>query len=263
MNILDIYSRLRYGSMALEGEFLYPNGSTESAQYSQMGGTGACATDVSRAQKDLMCSSASIDWVSALFKARYQFSSSGSEATLSSTDAVQRRGVPAANRRESHSAGMWLGFASGDADAFKNGNGGVNMGVMHPNVRPSLLMFSGLKVQEPGMPGATVANAIFARGDYTFESPTSGAVTPSLVWGMLRETRSADAGKSLADTEGVGRYSDLGFELQVSYSYITTDFLKLGADLSFWKPGAAWSQKGTSAPDYVLGGRLSVSTVFH
>jgi hypothetical protein len=158
---------------------------------------------------------------------------------------------------------MWLGFASGDKDAFATGNDNVNMGVMHPNVRPSLLIFSGLDQSRPGMPGAIVANALFLRGEYTFESPTSGTIVPSVVWGQLRETRGADAGKTLDDTEGLGRFADLGMEFQVSYSYWTDDFLKIGAEASVLRPGSAWSSKGTSAPDFAVGGRLSVSTVFH
>jgi hypothetical protein len=263
MNILDIYSRLRYGALGFEGEFLYPNGSTESAQYEGMGGAGTCATDAAKAAKDLMCTSARVDWVSALFKARYQFSTGGVESTMSTSEAVARRGVPSASRRESHSAGLWLGFASGDKDALVSGNDNVNMGVMHPNVKPSLLMFNGLGNESAGMPGAMVGNAIFLRGEYTFESPTSGTIIPSVVWGRLRETRSADVGKTLADTNGVGRYADLGTEFQVSYSYVTEDFLKLGGEFSVLMPGSAWATKGSTAPDYAVGGRLLVSTVFH
>lgn len=263
LNILDIYSRLRYRSVALEGEFLYPNGTTESAQYEGQGGAGPCATDPVKKFKGLMCSEGKVDWVSGLFKAKYEFSNAGLNATQSVSEAVARRGIPSVNRRESHSLGLWTGFASGDSDAFQSGNNNVNMGVMHPNVQPSLLMFSSLGGRNAGMPGALVANTVFVRGEYTYESPTVGTLVPSVIWGTLRETRPADASKTLASTEGVGRYSNLGTEFQLSYSYLTTDYIKLGAEASFWLPGAAWAEKGTNAPSSVMGARVIVSTIFH
>ncbi len=257
MNILDLYSRLRYSSLFLEGEFLYPNGSTKSAQYRDLGGGAPCATDAALAKAHLMCEKGSIDWVSTLFRSRYQFSNSGgSDATLSASEATAKRGVPTVSRRETHSAGFWFGYAGGDAGALSGGNGtsGVTMGVMHPNIRPSLLMFSSVATPVAGMPGAVVGNAMFVRGDYTYESPTVGAFTPSLVWGMLRETQTG--------TTGYGRSPGLGIEADVAYSYLTTDFIKIGADVGVWFPGAAWSEKGSGRPGSVLGGRLAVSTNF-
>ncbi len=263
MNILDLYSRLRYGSVLLEGEFLYPNGSTQSAQYSQMGGADVCNTDASLRAKNLMCTSASLDWVSGLFKAKYIFSNTGTNPTQSSNEAATRRGVPTVTRRESHSAGVWLGFASGDSDAFATGNNNINLGVMHPNITPSLLMFSSLGNVTPGMPGALVSNALFARGEYTYESPTTGTIVPAIIWGRLNATRDPEPGKTLAASSGVGRYSNLGLEFQVAYSYMTTDFLKISAETALWLPGSAWTDSGSRSPDHVLGGRLSVSTIFH
>lgn len=259
MNILDLYSRLRYGSLFLEGEFLYPNGSTKSAQYRDLGGGAACATDTVLAAANLMCDKSSIDWVAMLFRARYQFSSSGGpDATLSATEAMTKRGVPTVNRRESHSTGFWFGYTGGDSGGLENSptSSAVNMGVMHPNIRPSLLMFSSVANPVAGMPGAVVRNAMFARGDYTYESPTMGSVSPSIIWANLRET-------ATGISEGVGRFSDLGIEGNVSYSYMTTDYLKLGGDLGVWFPGAAWATKGSARPSAVFGGRLSISTIFH
>jgi hypothetical protein len=266
MNVLDIYAKLRYGALLVEGEVLYPNGSTKSAEYADLGGATGCVSKQSLYAKNLMCERETIDAVSALFRTRYLISSSGgSEATLGANETLARRGIPTLRRRETHAAGLWFGYTSGDADAFVPGEKGnkITMGVMHPNVRPSLLMFNSIQMPIAGMPGASVQNSIFARAEYTYENPAAGSFTPAIIWGELNTTRPAGSGLSLAETEGYGRYADLGYEFNLGYSYMTTEFIKVGFDAGFWLPGAAWSKTGTETPTSALGGRLSLSTVFH
>ena len=133
---------------------------------------------------------------------------------------------------------------------------------MHPKIRPSLLMFNNVMPLTPGMPGSLVQNSLFVRGEYTYETPAAGAFTPALIWGVLRRTRSADSGKSVGESLGAGRYADLGLEFDVGYSYMTTEFIKLGFETGLWMPGRAWAVSGSGKPTESFGGRLSLSTVF-
>jgi hypothetical protein len=128
--------------------------------------------------------------------------------------------------------------------------------LFHPNIRPSLLMhnleseffasqLSHYNLNFPvGLSQRYLTNAMFLKGSYTFMSPKFGAITPSLIWSslwkqpLLKDINPYERG--IDDTARLPK--NLGFEVDVTYSYRRSDFLLFTFQGGVWKPGQAWGK---------------------
>lgn len=277
MRILDLFAKLHAGGFSLEGEMLYPSGSTNSPHYASLGGKSDVCPE--RRNKDLLyvtCDGQKYEGFAALLRTRYQFggtstsaatstgagASAPPSANLNATE-VSRQRLPTSLRLETHTAGLWLGYAKGDKDSFKGVGDDLKDNIisavpMHPNIRPSLLMHNTATASLPGMPGAVMQNGVFVRGEYTYESPTFGQLTPAIVWGQLDATNT----KAPTAENAVGRSKNLGIEFDLRYSYQTTDRVNLGVESGFWLPGKAWQTPTAGKMQPVYGIRTTASTTF-
>jgi hypothetical protein len=255
---LDLFSKIHAGSLGIEGELVFPS-------YANMGGSAdQCPVQKNPEELAVACDSQRFEGLAALFRMKYLFAgtASGPEGGLSlgSVEAARAR-LNTSLRSDSHTLGFWAGYARGDSDAFEGTgkkDGTIRTTPFHPNVRPALLMYGLTQKYVPGMPGNAVANTIFTRFDYTFESPGFGAISPALVWGRLEQSNN----KPTVAGVGYGRNKNLGFEMDLGYSYTTVDNLKIGLDSGVWFPGAAWALEGNSQPSATYGLRTSFSTSF-
>lgn len=275
LKIFDVYGRLFFNKFLVEGEFFLPTGTTSNHRYAELGGQELCPGHQDAASKGsrfgLTCNGQSVESVMFLMKLKQQFGGgavvgeTSSTASIAATEVARSR-LPTSQRPETHIIGLWTGFAKGDKDAFaqikeSEKDNKVSLASMHPNIRPSLLMFNNSVPSQPGMPGARVQNTIFARGEYTYESPSFGSITPSLIWGMLQTTNSNTLENASFDSSRLGKESSLGFELDVDYNYQTVDFVKWQVGAGVWFPGNAW-ETTESKPSMVFGARAGLSTSF-
>jgi len=264
LRTLDLFTRLYTGAFAGEFEVLYPSGKTKSLDYAQLGGRDTRCVAKNEDNSAITCESQRYEGLAALFKLRYQVAgtASGPDKTVSIAATENSRSRLATSLLgDSHTLGFSLGYSRGDSDAFgasKTRDTTIRTTPMHPNIRPAYLMYNPTAVPVPGMPGNAVMNTIFVRGDYTFEAPGFGAVTPAVIWGRLDQTNTKGAGLAGA----VGRDKSLGVEVDVGYSYRTADNLRFGIDTGVWFPGASWREKGGKNPAVVYGARTSASTNF-
>lgn len=262
LSIMDLFGKVYYGRLLVEGEFLYPSGSTRSPAYEGLGGAGICPAANNANGDYLTCGKQKLAGAAALFRTRFQLvgmGASGGSNSLAETDMARLR-MPTSLRAESHTVGLWAGFARGDADEFKgaaNKDDSISSFGMHPNIRPSLMMFGAATSAEPGMPGRSVSNATFVRAEYSYEAPGVGLITPALIWGRLNSLN-----KSAPTQDSVGHTASLGFELNTRFQYVTTDKVSLGVEGGVWLPGKAWATLAHPKPEIAFGLRTSVGTVF-
>lgn len=258
LNTVDLASTMSFDAIELEGEILYVDGTSTSNAYDALGGPASCQNPGTAAADCTEFTKRGVDNLALLTRVRYWLSDRAANATAA---IGQLRTVPTALRPNTQSVGLTLGVVTGDNGAFETQPSGrtdndVTGGAMHPNIRPALLMFGAPVAEAPGMPGAIVRNAWFARGDYRFEAPDLGTITPSVIWGRLQQRRGDGA------QEGYGRYEDLGLEVDATYEYTTRDQLSLGVQAGIWFPGAAWAQTGSERPDVAYGFQVMAGTSF-
>jgi hypothetical protein len=264
LKILDVYSKFYIDSFGIEGEVLYPSGETKSLGYSVLGGRNTqCAGPKNPDALYITCETQKYEGFAALMKLRYQFGGkpigANNEVYLAATDEVRSKS-PTSLASDSHLASLWFGYARGDKDGFSNsGNAdtSIQSTPLHANIRPSLLMFNVYNNAEKGMPGSSVQNALFVRGDYSYETSSFGQINTALIWGQLDKKNSNG---SLPGAYGSER--SLGVEVDIGYQYRTVDKITFGIDSGFWFPGKAWQPKGGDKPSFAYGLRTSASTEF-
>lgn len=266
---MDLFTKLFFDEFGIEGEVYFPTGDTKNPAYASNGGTERCT--VRNPNNDFVtCSSQRVEGLAALGRVRYQLSGSsrpmsGTAVSLIGNDIARLRRVPTSLRNESHIFGLSLGYVRGDKDAFEgiaNKDSRVRATVMNPNIRPSLLMYGFNSANIPGMPGSTMTNTSFIKFDYTYEVSNFGAITPSLVWGVLNETNTKNINIGEVADSAVGKKQNLGLEFDLGYRYLTVDNIELGLDTGIWFPGEAWSSKLRGKPASVFGARAILGTRF-
>lgn len=258
LKILDIFGVFSFGRAAMEAEVNWPTGKTKSFNFASMGGEEAQQNGPLYARE-----SQAVEGLNILARARYQLSGGLSAADksikISQTDAARLR-RPTVQVAESQILSLTAGYSRGDADAFekvKTKDTRITGIPMHPNVRPALLMFNPLSPDTAGMPGAIVRNVLFARAEYSYESPTFGMITPSVIFARLDQTNSKP---STAETV-VGANRNIGFEVDMNYSYRTMDGMRFSLDGGLWVPGGAWESAGVK-PETVYGVRATAASYF-
>jgi hypothetical protein len=264
LRIYDIFGVFSFGRMGLEGEINWPDGSTKSLTYASLGGSSKICPELSNPkQLHVACDSQKINGLNLLLRARYQLSggvtAADKSAKLSQTEAARAR-RPTSQVSESQILSLLGGYSKGDSDAFSGvaERDTTITGVpMHPNVRPAFLMFNPLSANTAGMPGALVQNVLFARAEYSFESPSFGMLTPAVIFARLDALNKNTATAST----NVGTVKNVGFEVDINYSYRTMDGIRFGLDGGLWVPGGAWESSGVK-PETVYGVRATASTFF-
>ncbi len=263
LRILDIFGIFSFGRVGLEGEVNWPTGKTKSLAFASVGGESKQCPETGNPRKLFVtCDSQTVDGLNILMRARYLLAGgvAGADRTAKLSQIEAARALrPTSQVAESQVLSLTGGYSKGDSDAFENvstRDSRITALPMHPNVRPAFLMFSPLSKDVPGMPGAIVRNVIFVRADYSYES-TFGTLTPAVIYGRLDSLNK----KTTADEKKVGTVNNVGFEVDVNYSYRTMDGIKLSVDGGLWVPGGAWETSGVK-PETVYGVRASASTYF-
>jgi hypothetical protein len=258
LTIIDIFGVFSFGRAGLETEINWPNGKTKSFNYSTLGGEEAQPGGPVYARD-----SQTLEGLNIIAKARYQLSgglAAGDKSVkISQTDAARLR-RPTVQVAESQIIAFTAGYSRGDADAFdkiKTKDSRITAVPMHPNVRPALLMFNPLSVDAAGMPGSVVRNVLFGRAEYSYESPSVGMFTPSVIFARLDQTNS----KPSNATTTFGSNANVGFEVDMNYSYRTVDGMRFSLDGGLWVPGGAWETSGVK-PETVYGVRVGAATFF-
>lgn len=264
IKILDIFGSFLIGRVGIEGEVNWPTGKTKSLAFSDAGGSKTQCPEASNPGKLFIgCESQTVDGLNLLVRTKFQLSggvsSADGSAKLSQTEAARRRRATE-QVAESQIVTLTGGFSKGDSDAYDNAttqDDKITGIAMHPNVRPSLLMFNPLSENVAGMPGASVRNVVFVKAEYSYESPSFGMLTPAVIFARL------DALNKKADVteKKVGLVNNLGFEVNINYSYRTLDGLRLSLDGGLWVPGGAWETSGVK-PETVYGARATAATYF-
>ena len=212
---VDVFGRFRVGNLQIEGEVLSSSDSTkEKALLSAMGGKVCYAADGS----DCANESSTVQGIAAVAKISYLLGDASTELPggISAFSAAKNR-LPSKQRPESHIVDLELGFASGDSDQFLNkdeasqalADNDAKGSFLHPNKRPSLLMFgktNGLRAnpdERTGMPGAVLSNLWYTKLSYTYESGSWGELMPSAIIGMLHKKNDVEEAQ-LNNTTGYG-----------------------------------------------------------
>lgn len=263
--ILDLFAKVAAGGFLAETEILYPSGNTKSLSYAPLGGIAAKCPEQKNADNDAVtCDSQRFEGLAALFRLRYQIAGTGAgpdkTISIAATESARSR-LATSLLSNSHTLGLQVGYSRGDSDAFagvKSPDSTLRTTPFHPNIRPAYLMYNPTQSPVAGMPGNAVMNTVFVRGDYTYEGPGFGAITPAIIWGQLDQlnTKAGDLGGAL------GRSKNLGLEVDIGYSYKTSDNVKFGVDTGVWFPGGGWRENGGKKPSPVYGIRTSASTSF-
>jgi hypothetical protein len=258
LKILDIFGEFSVGRIGLAAELNWPTGKTNSFNFDSMGGESAVANGPTYARE-----SQTVEGLNVLVRAGYQLGGGAApgdvSAKISQTEAARRR-RPTSQVAGSQIISLMGGFSRGDADAFANvktKDSRITGVPMHPNVRPAFLMFNTLSSDVAGMPGAIVRNVVFGKAEYSYESPTFGMITPAVVFARLDQinSKAADGGAV------VGGNRNLGFEVDMTYSYRTMDGVRFSLDGGLWVPGGAWEASGVK-PETVYGVRATAATYF-
>ena len=289
LNIMDTYGKFYLSKYFIGGEVLYPSGETSSPNYQNLGGGPSCSAISAGSSEYRTCNSENVSSLAALLKFKVQLGG-GENSTLAAIDASQNL-VGTAERVESHTLGLWVGYASGGENQFYSSNdpiyglkgNNISAITMNSNIQPSFLMFNNATPAINGMPTNAITNATFVRANYTYESPGFGSITPVLVWGRLNRTNPnyescAEEQKVVSSTDPnvasnpsptssvnhvcVGGSAALGFELDLTYEYTTLDRVHFGVDAGYWAVGNAWQVNGQGKPNGSMGARLFTGTEF-
>lgn len=258
LKILDIFGVFSLGRVGFDAELNWPTGKTRSLNFASAGGESV-NPDGSTFSRD----SQTVEGLNVLMRARYQLSGGVSlgdkSIKISQTEAARLR-RPTSQVAESQILGLSAGFSRGDSDAFENvktKDSRITGIPMHPNVRPALLMFNPLSADTAGMPGAIVRNVMFARAEYSYESPSFGMLTPAIIFARLDQLNN----KSGTTDTVVGANRNIGFEVDMTYAYRTMDGIRFSLDGGLWVPGGAWETSGVK-PETVYGVRATAATFF-
>lgn len=264
MKILDIFGSFLVGRIGFEGELNWPTGKTKSIAFSDAGGSAVQCPEASNPSNlAVVCESQTIDGLNVLLRAKIQLGGgvapADGTAQLSQTEAARNR-RPTEQVAESQIVMLTGGYSKGDSDAYAGAatqDDKITGIAMHPNVRPSLLMFNPLSDNVAGMPGPLVRNVVFVKAEYSYESPSFGMLTPAFVFARLNALNK----KSEESETKVGLVNNLGFEVNLNYSYRTLDGLRLSLDGGLWVPGGAWEVSSVK-PGTVYGARATAATYF-
>ncbi|MFZ9520852.1 MAG: hypothetical protein ACO3A4_10270 [Silvanigrellaceae bacterium] len=258
LKILDIFGEFAFGRLGLGAELNWPTGKTSSFNFDSLGGESAVANGPTYSRE-----SQTVEGLNILVRAGYQLGGGAAPGDMTSkisqTEAARRR-RPTSQVAGSQIINLLGGFSRGDADAFANvktKDSRITGVPMHPNVRPAFLMFNPLSQDIAGMPGTLVRNVVFGKAEYSYESPTFGMIAPAVVFARLDQTNS----KTTDGTASVGGNGNLGFEVDLTYSYRTMDGVRFSLDGGLWVPGGAWETSGVK-PETVYGLRATAATYF-
>jgi hypothetical protein len=263
--ILDLFAKVAAGGFAGETEIVYPSGNTKSLSYAELGGRSTkCPPQKNADDDEITCDSQRYEGLAALLRLRLQVAGTGAgpdkSLSIAATENARSR-LPTSLLGDSHTLGLQVGYSRGDSDAFA-GAGSADSTIrstpFHPNLRPAFLMYNPTQSPVAGMPGNAVVNTVFVRGDYTYEGPGFGSITPAIIWGRLDQLNT----KGGAAAGAVGRNKNLGLEVDIAYAYKTSDNVKFGIDSGIWFPGGGWRENGSKKPSPVYGIRTSASTSF-
>jgi hypothetical protein len=279
LNIFDLYGKFYISKFFIGGEVLYPSGSTQSPDYQSLGGAPECTVLTPGIESYQTCNSQDISALAALIDMKYQFDSVNG-SSLAATEKSQYL-LGTADRQTTNIVEMLFGYASGGsnqfdaADSVSQGANEIRAIFMNANINPSFLMFNNTLPPVNGMPMGAITNTTFISTDYTFESPSLGAIGPRILWAQLNATNSnfnssntlCSATPQLDPTSGVNRLcvgesKDLGVEIDAHYRYTTRDRVTFGTDIGYWFVGDAWLVYGQERPPATYGVRVLVGTEF-
>ena len=166
-------------------------------------------------------------------------------------------------------------YAPGDSDGYKRQyegftaqrNKDVEAFAFNQNYKPALIFFNARETNDDMRIDGVfdpfrILNAYLLGLGYEIESSKFGNIKAelfysSLLQGMPEEVKIATEN---ADTKMVGYYGkDIGYEIDLQYSYLFDRGLELGANLAAAMPGQAWKIKDDNEPEnnYLMQGYVT------
>lgn len=261
LKFLDLYTGFYLADFALRNEILFRMGKSADPNWQSLGGSEYADSKPARQKLDAIALAGSFDW------------------TLSHSGAAL--GPAEYNRGDASRHVMFLNYAyaPGDEGGYYSddtpgaaGNTEVNASkrdgtvkaiAFHRNYKPALILFNARPeadteiVQGGFNPGRVVNATVFGSG-YRFESMTAGnfefkLVTASLLTGVPGGVTSYyDSIKGTPTDDGtrpVGFYGkDLGWELDLTYTYKVGREAELGIAAAAALPGEAWQTEVDKKP---------------
>ena len=251
VKFFDLYMALFYKGLSAQTEFLFRLGNSSDPSWHLLGGKRGDIGQEARNKLNAIAVAGNFAW---------EFYKSGT-----AVDKTQSRQRP----QQRHTLLFDYVITPGDADGYyrdlsvqeekneevrqklavSNRDGDVGALALHQNFNPALIFFNGahadhadLRVEGVFDPYQLVNVYLFALG-YRYENFIWGDVELKLVTGQLQKGINKAAKEYYKDKEirPIGYHGkDLGYELDVKYSYHLDQELELGLAAAVAMPGKAW-----------------------
>lgn len=252
INYIDLYTAFYAGDLAFRNELIFRMGRSADPNWVQHGGR---RDDLGQpVRHDLQA-------LAAVGGLEYTLSRSGSVVgPVEYNEGTARR----------HLLTLDYAFVPGDGDGYyvddsaqvaaglgeERRDGKVRAMALHRNFRPSLLLLDGpaetrdMRVDGVYDPERLVNVSLFGLG-YKYETMTYGSIAVKLLTAQLRDGIPGDVKEAYIAEEArpIGfAGKDLGWELDIRYSYLWGREVDLGVAAGVGLPGSAWQTDRGAAP---------------
>ena len=244
VKFFDLYTGLYFGSVAFKNDILFRMGKTADSNVVGIGGQ--------RLGSDGYEASNNVQSVGLAGNLEYTVAKSG--ASIGPQEFNE-------GNFERHVAFIEYAYAPGDKDGYYTGAVGsaIDEGKrdnkakampFHRNFKPAMLMFNGKPssryLNKPGIYNTDrFMNASLLAGGYRYESQARGNIEAKLITARLLESMPGEV-HDYWDTQTttdrpIGYYgTNLGYELDLAYTYQYRKEVEIGGGLAGGLPGSAW-----------------------
>ena len=250
VKFFDLYLALFYKEFAVHNEFLFRLGRSADPSWHLLGGKTSTASDTATNELNAVALAGNFSWL---------FHKSGS-----AVDRMDNRARP----RQRHTLLFDYVIAPGDDDGYyrdltvqeeddknvregfasSNRDTDARAMALHPNFKPALIFYNGISAaQGQKIPGIydpyQLVNVYLVALGYRYENFVWGDLEFKLITGKLQHGINDKAKEYYRskDTRPFGYYGrDIGYELDLKYSYTVGQELDLGLAVAMAIPGKAW-----------------------
>ncbi|MBP9708217.1 MAG: hypothetical protein KBD78_11270 [Oligoflexales bacterium] len=256
---LDLYTGLFFSSFAWKNEIVFRMGKSNAPLWVEYGGRKFAEDQIVKNDLNAIGIAGNLDW------------------TLSSSGSIDGPAEFRQGSHERHALQFDYAIAPGDKDSYAREFVGSELNVdelkedskvgalpFHPNYKPALIFFNGHKASDElnDSPGAfnnhRFVNASLLALSYRYESFRYGVfsakfIKASLLEGMTNDVRAAyDANPSYEKPIGY-KGKNIGFELDLEYTYFFGREVELGGALALAVPGNAWDRgEGSTTNSFLI-----------
>ena len=238
VKFFDLYVDLAYRNFSTHNEILFRLGKSSDPSWYLLGGKPNTETELAKNELNSTAFAGNMSYM--LYR------------TGSAVDKSQSR----TRSLQKHSLFVEYLFAPGDADGYYNGedsmaasnrNASVSAYAFHRNFKPALLFFNAPHSSDYSIPGVfspdSLLNVYLVALGYRYENVIWGDAELKFITGWQHKTIPDDVQQHYEDASDkpVGYYGrDLGYELDLRYSYKLSDALSLSLGGAVAMPGNFW-----------------------